>query len=203
MNNKKNAFLFISLYILGRMIAEPFFWSQFSPYYSYLFEILFVTASIYTFHSDFRWKKLPKKFTFIFLITFLTGLITFHSTKTLNLFVPFNFSSLDTVILLLIVAPILEEAIFRLALWDAFHQIIQNQYILILITTFLFMAGHLSAYWFVPAEYRAFVLFQSLYVIFLGLLAGFTRLKTSSVNGPILLHFAFNFGFFFSAKFWM
>ena len=183
------------------MVAEPIFWNHFSIYYSYGFEVLFVTLSYLFFKSTTLWKKTTSRFLFNLLASLGMGIVTHHTAKYFNLIVPFDFSSLETVILLLFVAPILEEAIFRMAIWDAFSQFTDKKWKLIFITSFLFMAGHASAYWIVPAEYKGFVLYQSAYVFLLGLFLGQFRFKTSSLNAPILIHFSFNLGFLLSAKF--
>jgi membrane protease YdiL (CAAX protease family) len=203
LSKKQWAIVIISLYILGIMVAESFFWNNYSVYYSYLFEVIIVVGAWFLIHPTVIWKKLEHNSFTTVTLSFFLGLIVFHLAKPMKLFVPFDFKSNETLVLLLVVAPILEEAIFRMALWDAFRQFTKNHFALIAITSFLFMAGHLSAYWFVSDEYKGFVLYQAAYVVLLGFLTGVSRLKTESLNSPVLTHFVFNFGFFLSAKFWM
>ena len=55
------------------------------------------------------------------------------------------------------------------------------------------------ALWTVPEQFRSFVLYQTLYVIILGLAAGWQRLRQNSILAGILLHFSFNLGFYIAS----
>ena len=56
------------------------------------------------------------------------------------------------------------------------------------------------AYFAVPDEFKNFVMYQTVYVIVLGLAAGYRRLKANSVLAAILIHFGFNLGFYIASQ---
>ena len=89
-----------------------------------------------------------------------------------------------------------EELVFRLALWEPLKALLPSKNFVLVTSALLFSVGHLIALWAVPAEYKAFVLVQTFYVILLGLGAGYRKLKTESVLSAILVHFGFNLGFY-------
>jgi membrane protease YdiL (CAAX protease family) len=185
----------LSIYIFGRMAAEPIIWSHISVYYSYLFEILIVTFAVLKLHKPNLNFIINKKMILFFCMLILAGFITHFTAKWGQIMVPFNFNSLETICLLLFLAPVLEEAIFRLALWDAIKQLTQKKYILISLTSLFFMMSHFISYWYVPEEYKSFIIYQAAYVIPLGISTGLARVSTQSITAPILIHFAFNLGF--------
>jgi membrane protease YdiL (CAAX protease family) len=110
--------------------------------------------------------------------------------------IPFEFNSYATLFLLLIVAPILEELIFRFALWEAVSDYVKSEELQIWISSLLFALGHLVSMYLLPPDYRPFVLYQSVYVIILGFGVSQMRIKTGSLTGSILIHFLFNLGFY-------
>jgi membrane protease YdiL (CAAX protease family) len=97
---------------------------------------------------------------------------------------------------LLLVAPILEELIFRFALWEAVSDFIKNEELQVWISSLFFSLGHLVAMYMLSPDFRPFVLYQSMYVIILGFGVSQMRIKTGGVLGSILIHFLFNLGFY-------
>ncbi|MFA6236499.1 MAG: CPBP family intramembrane glutamic endopeptidase [Bacteriovorax sp.] len=178
-------------------VLEETTWKSFSPYYSYLLELLFIFIVHYVFKDNIRlWKNFDKSDWGMSLVALLAGLLVCKLTPSLGLIIPFDFSSIETLLFLLIVAPVLEEFLFRMALWETLKTFWDNGWFLIAATSSLFSLGHFSAYWFVPDEFKNFVLYQSVYVIFLAILLGRQRLKTNSLNVPVMMHFGFNLGFY-------
>ena len=83
-----------------------------------------------------------------------------------------------------------------MALWESLGELLKKSSLVIIGTTLLFSLGHLMSFYAVPLGYKPFILIQTLYVILLGLGAGYARLITGSVTAAMVVHFCFNFGFF-------
>ena len=113
--------------------------------------------------------------------------------------VPINVSHRETVVFLLAVAPILEEFVFRFLLWKPIECAASPQTAW-WATSLAFSYSHLHAIWFVPPEYQKFLIFQMVYTLPLGLACGWILRKQKSLSSAMLLHFAFNLGFFLA--FW-
>ena len=128
------------------------------------------------------------------------GFLIYRAAAWIHVPIPFDLSSYETIFLLLIFGPLLEEAIFRLALWQSFEALWRNGWFTIVATTFLFAAGHFAAYWFVPAQYHGFVIYQTSYVVLLGVVAGLQRLKFNALAPAISVHMGFNLGFFLASR---
>jgi membrane protease YdiL (CAAX protease family) len=193
-------FIFI-LYIAVRLGFDTF-WNNYSIYYSYLFEFVFVVVTFLYYQKKKQIKiefKIPQKIILKSTPWFFLGYIFHKLANVANVPIPFNFKSYELIFLLLILAPILEEFIFRMSLWESVDDFIKNDELKIWISTFLFSAGHLISLFYVPSEFKSFVLFQTMYVVILGIGASKIRIETKSVSGAILLHFLFNLGFLIAA----
>lgn len=189
----------ILFYLISRLALDSF-WQQVSPYYAYAFEVIFVFAVGIIYKRQLRWKIQIIENLLPIMIAILGGFAIYKLAPFSGISIPFDLNATETICLLLIVAPILEEAIFRMALWEPMEKIFKKQSTTLIGSSILFSLGHFIALWTVPEQFRAFVLYQTLYVILLGLGAGWRRLVTGSVVPAILVHFGFNFGFFIASK---
>jgi membrane protease YdiL (CAAX protease family) len=108
-----------------------------------------------------------------------------------------DIKSKETAFFLLAVAPILEELVFRFTLFAAIKRATDETKAWI-ITSLLFSYSHLHAIWFVPTEYSKFLIYQTAYTLPLGLVCGFMVRKRGSLIAAILVHAAFNLGFYFA-----
>jgi membrane protease YdiL (CAAX protease family) len=200
MLNKKVIDLFLSVvlvvaYICGQYIfAEKI--SALSSYASYYFDLSFVAAVWLLFSRKIRAKPriillgLP-----LFLFLFFGMAAHFLAIK-LHLIIPFDLTSGITILFLLLVGPILEELVFRYALWEVSTKIFNQKFFPLLFTSGIFSFSHLYAYWSVPNELHSFVIYQAVYTFLLGLALGFFRRKYRSLLLPVIAHFAFNLGFY-------
>ncbi len=194
-SQKISAIFLISIFLILRLGLETF-WRSVSEYYSYLFEVIFVLTTYFCYRKNIRiWKNITLKDFLISSGALISGFLVYKMAGPFGLIIPFDFHSLITLFFLLVVAPLLEELLFRMALWESLKAIYSKDWFLIATTTILFSVGHLLSYWFVPSEFKTFVLYQSIYVIFLSFALGWQRLKTNSLSVPILIHFMFNLGF--------
>lgn len=187
----------ILAFLTLRMGLDAILWSHLSPYASYAFEFSFVALTGWYYRKrihffNFHWTHLFSDF----ILPLGAGFGIYKLAVFSLLPIPFDLKSSELIFLLLFVGPLLEELIFRMALWEIIQDLIPKKAFVLILTTLLFSFGHLQSLWAVPAELRAFVLYQSLYVILLGLGAGWRRLESKSLLAPMLIHCTFNLGFF-------
>lgn len=201
MKQKYFGLLIVVGYVLIRMLGDIYFWSRLDPFFSYGFEVIFVGLVMVFYRHKRPWFLPPQKQDlYVSLVLLLAGSLTYVAAGLLGMGVPYDLEAPMTIFFLLIVAPVLEELIFRLALWEGIRAISDQAFSTITISTLLFSIGHLVAYWVVPSSIQAFVLYQALYVIPLSVVISFRRHYANSVFSAMLLHFGFNFGFFLASK---
>lgn len=194
-----------NLLILVSYLAIKFggdgLWREISVYWSYLFEFLFVAVAAVVYRNKIQIKLPTTKLIFGGLaFSGIGGFSVYKSATISGIPIPFDLHGTETIFLLLILAPILEELVFRLALWENLKEIFKNNGVVLVLSALLFSFGHFIAYWSVPEDFQAFVQFQSFYVLLLGLGAGWARLNAGSFTGAIIIHFGFNFGFFLASR---
>jgi membrane protease YdiL (CAAX protease family) len=120
--------------------------------------------------------------------------------KGVGLLTPFKFIE-HQVFQLLLFAPLLEEAVFRGAFYEAFYKVHLKPDIIIMLNTILFSFSHVTGYWFLPGEFHGFITFQIFYTLILGWICSKSRFKTYGILEPILLHFLFNLVFYIGVQF--
>lgn len=186
--------IFSLLYILAYIFIRYYIFetNPFPESVIYGFEAFFVIVGMFVF--KFKLPKLTKINPIGLLSAFVIGGLIFWFTKYKQWNIPLDFKSTQTAFLLLIVAPFLEEFIFRYAIWEAFERI-SNYVVSFALTSIAFSASHFYAYFFVPEEYKGFVIFQTIYTFGLALACGYQRMKKNSLIPAIAIHFVFNSGF--------
>jgi membrane protease YdiL (CAAX protease family) len=189
----------ISFYLVFRLGFDSF-WQQRSPYYAYAFEVVFVCVIGFLSKQQVKWQVVITDNLIPVAMSFAGGFAIYKLAPFSGIVIPFDLTVAETIFLLLILAPILEELIFRMALWEPMTAIFRKSSTIVIGTSILFSVGHLISLWAVPEQFRVFVLYQTLYVILLGLGAGWRRLATGSPTASILVHFGFNFGFFIASR---
>lgn len=190
--------LFVFVFFITSRILLNSLWEQFSVYYSYAFELLFVLASFWFLRKkeiNFKFKA-TKSLIIKSVLMFLLGAATIKLAKHSGFTIPFTLDNAEVIFLLLIIGPVLEELIFRFALWEWFDNIVKNKEIQLWTSTFLFSLSHFMAIFLISPDLRPFVLLQSFYVLILGAVVSKVRQESNSFLPSILVHFAFNLGFF-------
>lgn len=189
-------------YIIFRFGLESVFWTKISGYWGYAFEILFIVAAFFTISKPKSFQSykanqlivdLPPLVIFGFLIYKLAGVVSIE--------IPLLFDNFELVTVLLVIAPVIEELTFRVVLWDSAFNLFQNAFLTLGITSLLFSLAHFIAYWSVPEFFQPFVIYQSIYTLVLGLIAGIRRMQACTPLASILTHFSFNLGFFIASNF--
>lgn len=185
-------------------VAWVFPWEQFqwnsSISVAYVFDIIFVVLITFSFRL-FHFKLFLHWRGFIARAIAVIGAALF-SLFIVNLFgfkAPFKY--VDQLFLqILILAPIVEELIFRQAFYGVFDKYFHNKNHNILLNSALFSLSHLPGVWFLPAEFRSFIYVQLLYTFLLGWLCAKSRMKSRAVYEPIVLHFLFNLVFYIAVN---
>jgi membrane protease YdiL (CAAX protease family) len=188
-------------YIIVRICLDKY-WRQISYMWGYGFDILYVGLVGY-YYKD-RIISAGEKYLFHALTTitaFAGGYCIYYLAIAGGMNIRFNLRSAEVLFLLLIVAPILEEFIFRFALWEPLKDLIKDEAIVNFTCAILFSIAHFTAIGTTSASHISFLVFQTVYVVILGIACGWARMRTGSIYTSILIHLAFNLGFYISSKF--
>jgi len=191
--------IFIIFFYLTTRILLNSIWDQLPIYLSYVYEIILVAISYWMYKNEEvkPWSTGQIKEYATQLIPWLPlGFVVHWLAKISGITIPFDITHPTTVFLLLIVAPVLEELIFRYMLWSAVEKFVKKAEWQIWISAIFFSLGHVIIMMTLPTEFRAFVLYQAAYVVALSIGAAYLRIKTKGMIAPIALHFLFNFGFY-------
>ncbi len=169
-------------------------------YASYFFEAgCVLIAAVCARTSLFSQIRLAPRWWAFALLGILSGAGVYTAISALGLIMPFDLSGSETVILLLLVGPVLEELLFRFFLWEGIGRLFRSQKWAWALTTLLFSYSHFHSSWFLPPEIHGFIYYQSIYTIILGLACGFMVFRFSSLTSAIIIHLAFNLGFYLMA----
>lgn len=169
---------------------------------SYLFDIFFA-ATIFL-----SLKKKPKigyfkknSSIFMSLSTIILGIICVSLTKQIGFKAPFKY--IDYLFVqILILAPIIEELVFRGAFMELAENAKLSSRVSLTFNALLFSFSHASALWHLPNEFKNFIWFQILYTLILGFICARSRLSSGGILKPILLHFGFNLVFYVAIKYY-
>lgn len=165
-------------------------------YASYYFESGFILQTGWMFWRRLSFKIPGWRWSVLDLaIGMIAGLLIYRFAAPLGLPIPFDLSSRETLVLLLLVGPLIEEFIFRMALWELLAEFVRKPLALLLLTSAIFSFAHFFAWFSVPEAFRGFVLYQTIYTLALGIYCGFRKQKSGSMAAPVMVHMAFNLGF--------
>lgn len=197
---KKLIFLLVViLYFLGEYSLPWNEWSGKSTIsYSYFFDILFIGLCVYFYKLGFQFKieRLKNFFTrLIFTIVF--GFLCVFTINIAGLATPFSYIE-HPILQLIILAPLIEELVFRYALLGAQYKSGFSFKVTAFTNAFLFSLAHGLALKFIPTEFHPFIYFQMMYTFILALVCAKSVLVQKSLIAPILIHFIFNCIFLFS-----
>jgi membrane protease YdiL (CAAX protease family) len=140
-------------------------------------------------------KRIPGKLVAILglaaLSIFLNNLFAFQA--------PFRFVD-QLAIQLLVMAPLVEELVFRFGFFHIFEKVGFTQKWQLNINSLLFSISHLPAMWVVPVEFRTFIGYQMVYTFALGWVCTKAMIRHKSLLVPIIMHFLFNLLFYIGVK---
>ena len=122
------------------------------------------------------------------------GWTTHFFARQQGMLIPFDFRSSETILFLLLIGPVLEEFVFRGAMWKLIEAWCSKSFVLILLTSLIFSYSHYQAVFSVPEEYKSFIYYQTAYTFILAFICAWLRLSTGLI-AAIVAHLLFNFGF--------
>ena len=190
-----------SLLLLAYLIVRFFFthWlDSLGTYSSYILEFtLIAIAFSFDVSQLFSQFKLNKKLCLLALLFAPFGFIVYKLAYVLQIAIPFDLKGTETLFFLLIIAPILEESIFRFFIWTPLEKM--HRTLAYFTTSILFSYSHFHAVWFVPEAVQGFIYYQTAYTFLLALACGYSVLRYSSLAGAMLIHFLFNLGFYLAS----
>ena len=169
-------------------------------YASYVFEVIFAFLIWSIFRPNLALRFSPdKSLGYAGVIALATGFGIYKLAAYASIDIPFDLSENETILFLLLIGPVVEELVFRMALWEPLSNLLPRTSLVILISSAIFSFAHFVAWWHVPESLRAFVLYQTTYTFLLGLYCGWLRAKYGSILSNILFHALFNLAFFVGA----
>ena len=206
MNNTKKQ---IPLYRYLGFLLVPFFYFGVSWFYpwdiwqgqstisiSYFFDVIFcVVIFLFFKRRDFLGRIKLSTFFIQGISLIVFAVIFINISFWLNLNVPFKYVD-HLVIQILVLAPIIEECVFRGAFIEFSEKLKMNKEMTIVSNSLFFSLSHLPAIWNLPKEFHSFIGLQLFYTLILGAVCTSSRLKTKGVVAPIILHFIFNLVFY-------
>lgn len=168
---------------------------EFGTIYLYAMECAFGGFALVYYRNDLRKVlKFPPSLIYLPIVSMLAGLCIAYGATVIGLPIPFDVHNAGGVAMLLLVAPILEELLFRFLLWMPLANRGKSSWAWSF-TTLIFAYAHWHAVWAVPEEWHGFLAYQTLYTLLLGLVCGAMVYRLRSLTGAMLIHFGFNLGF--------
>jgi membrane protease YdiL (CAAX protease family) len=183
---------FVPRYSLGSWL------DSLHPYAVYTFEVFYVTAFFYAHRHALRFRFKPRALLGAeALLALIFGGACRVGCNLLHIPFPLDLSAPEIMVLLLIVAPLLEEALYRQALLLPLDRLLAgNRLVVVKISALLFSASHFEALWTLRPELHGFVWYQGAYTLGLGLWLASAYYRHGGWGATLVLHFAFNLGFF-------
>lgn len=166
---------------------------------SYIFDIVFTAMILAYYKQKNFWGKLQLNGLLVRGSTVLVcAFLCVWLSKILGLKAPFKYLE-QPFLQLLILAPIIEELVFR----GGFYKIgekVRHPHFNHSYNAVLFSISHLPAIWFLPQEFRSYIIYQLIYTLVLGWLCSKARERSAGVLEPVILHFIFNLVFYIAIK---
>jgi len=162
------------------------------------FDILFVVSLGVFFKLRIRMGWRPSQLRELILPTVLAiSAITYiHFAKIVT---PFSYIK-NVFLHMVIIAPLLEELVFRYIFQNLVSKSTQNKNITIMVSAILFSLSHAYALTFLPKDFYPFIYLQIFYTFGLGLFCAKSFYNNNFLS-PYFIHFIFNLIFYSSLKF--
>jgi membrane protease YdiL (CAAX protease family) len=204
--------LFAATWVLGFVTSRSLLLSwlnQFHDFAQYGFDLAYCAVTFFIFtRPAFRLRFSPRRLHGIWIaIMALSGFVIAGVARLTSLPIPWDLTDPTLITLALVVAPILEELLFRGALWKSMLEIedripyFKNRAGVLpaIATSILFSLAHFEIYFHAPAEIHPFILYQTGYTLLMGLALAHILRQERSLFLLMSLHFAFNLGFVLGA----
>lgn len=199
---KKALFIFIPLlYFIGEYCLPWNRWSGDSTIsFSYFWDIIFIALCVYIFKLGVQFKiERVRNFLNRILFVFFFAVLCVAMINIIGLKTPFPYIE-HSVLQLIILAPIIEELVFRYAFIGAQYNLGYSFKKTAITNAFLFSFSHGLVLPMIPQEFHPFIYFQMMYTFVLALVCAKSIWVQKSLLAPIILHFVFNYIFLFSLQ---
>jgi membrane protease YdiL (CAAX protease family) len=168
--------------------------------FSYIFDLFFALGVSFFFRLPWKFRWVISKQTFVAAGEVIAlAIAVLFAIWYMEIETPFRLVT-GLELHLLILAPILEELVFR----QTFQRFLINQVggkrVTSMLVASIFAFSHLVGLTVLPVEYVPFIGFQVFYTFILGLLCGQALLRFHSVFAPMFLHFLFNLTFYIAMQ---
>lgn len=140
-----------------------------------------------------------KSFGILSVLSVLVATFCILISNGLGLLSPFQYLQWPF-IQLLIIAPLIEEGVFRGVFLDLGERAQLNRKVAVLFNSFIFSFSHLPAIWYLDPDFHGFIGFQLFYTLILGFICSVLRFSTKGLVAPIVAHFLFNLVFYVSVQ---
>lgn len=187
------AILFLILYV-GVQFFHWFSLEAVSPYATYLFDAAWVLAVLIVFKKVTWLRKSSTAWFGVCALLLPLGWATHQLGRAQDILIPFDFHNSETLLFLLLVGPVLEELVFRGAMWRALEKLNLKPVMTALMTSAAFSYSHFQASFLAPDEFKPFIYYQTAYTFLLALVCAKVRIELGLLTA-ILVHALFNFGF--------
>lgn len=187
------------LFILTFVISEYLLQSQIEAlgaYANYAGELILIALFFAVFRNhELHLAKPGKVGSALLASLFILGYLSRVIAGTIGITIPFDFHSIETLVFLLLVGPLLEELLFRGLLHRSFQSLIKYTMVTSAITSLMFSYSHFQAYFKVPDVFHPFIFYQTSYTFVLALFCSQVRIR-HGLTWAIFAHVLFNFGFY-------
>jgi membrane protease YdiL (CAAX protease family) len=194
-----SSLLFLLAYIIPRFVA-PQSLRFLGPYGSYIYEFFFFVVTALWYRKRFKlFDRADRTLALHLLFSIFGGFAVYKLAVTMGLAIPFDLKDDETLLFLLLVGPVVEELIFRQALWWPAQDLAKTKWLPLAVTSVLFAFGHFHAYFFVSATIKPFVVYQTVYALFIAVWWGWALMRWRGLMAPLSLHMVFNAGFYLAS----
>ncbi|MCT4641745.1 MAG: CPBP family intramembrane metalloprotease [Bacteriovoracaceae bacterium] len=160
----------------------------------YFFDIVFILGLTFLFKLKLKKGKVEKTVLIKYsILTLIFAFVSILIAKVFNFNNPFIYLE-NPVLQLIILAPILEELVYRFVLINSLEGDSLDGRV-ILLSALIFSLSHVSGLIHLPKVFSSFIILQIVYTFFLGFVCAHARMKSKGVILPIWLHFLFNLVF--------
>lgn len=184
----------VCLYLFLAFFGEALlpFWKGFVPYY---YEVGYVILAFILFRDKLAFNVDFSKYGKGFLGSLLAGFLVLCLAKFLNTELPFAMTNTFVLFFLVLVGPLLEELVFRFALWHGIESITKCQRGTLFLTSVIFGLAHFKSIFMIMPAYMTFISFQFVYTIIVSFWWGERYIESKSISVPVIYHILFNLGF--------
>lgn len=193
--------IFLMVYLVVRFLLTGWL-NSLGTWASMLFELGFVICILAYYHKQVKlFGALKLRWILEIIGCGILGFLIYKLAPVIGVRVPFDLEETQIIFELILLGPLLEELLFRGALWYCLKDLFPNNRVVLFTTSALFAWGHFFAFFFVPIEIGQFVIFQTIYTFLVSLWWGKRFISSGALSTPAIYHIVFNLGFFIASQY--